>query len=69
MSGTKQRIAVEKLEFPMTDSLRSKGFHLIDAGPTIQLSMSIKQPEELEAIRQASRGRPEGGAHAAFWLC
>ena len=55
MSGTKQRIAVEKLEFPMTDSLRSKGFHLIDAGPTIQLSMSIKQPEELEAIRQAMR--------------
>jgi Xaa-Pro aminopeptidase len=55
MADSQHRIAVEKLEFPMTDSLRSKGFHLIDAGPTIQLSMSIKQPDELQAIREAMR--------------
>ena len=47
------RIAVEKLEFPMTDSLRANGFHLLDAGPTIQIAMAIKQEAELEAIRQA----------------
>lgn len=47
------RIAVEKLEFPMTDSLRAKGFHLLDAGPAIQMAMAIKQEAELEAIRQA----------------
>ena len=47
------RIAVEKLEFPMTDSLRAKGFHLLDAGPTVQMAMAIKQESELDAIRQA----------------
>ncbi|MFM8867916.1 MAG: M24 family metallopeptidase [Ilumatobacteraceae bacterium] len=47
------RIAVEKLEFPMTDSLREKGLRLLDAGPTIQLAMAIKQGAELDAIRQA----------------
>jgi len=46
-------IAVEKLEFPMTDSLRAKGFRLLDAGPTIQMAMAIKQDAELAAIRQA----------------
>jgi Xaa-Pro dipeptidase len=46
-------IAVEKLEFPMTDSLRAKGFRLLDAGPTIQMAMAIKQDAELTAIRQA----------------
>lgn len=47
------RLAVEKLEFPMTDALRSKGFHLLDAGPTVQLAMAIKLDDELVAIRQA----------------
>ena len=47
------RIAVEKLEFPMTDAMRARGFHLLDAGPTVQLAMSIKQPAELGAIREA----------------
>lgn len=47
------RLAVEKLEFPMTDALRAKGFHLLDAGPTVQLAMAIKQEAELAAIREA----------------
>lgn len=46
-------VAVEKLEFPMTDALRAKGFHLLDAGPTVQLAMAIKQEAELAAIREA----------------
>jgi len=53
LGSGERRIAVEKLEFPMTDSLRAKGFHLLDAGPTIQMAMAIKQEAELEAIRQA----------------
>ena len=46
-------LAVEKLEFPMTDALREKGFKLLDAGTSIQTAMSIKQPLEIDAIRQA----------------
>lgn len=53
--GAQARIAVEKLEFPMTDALRAKGFELLDAGPTIQMAMAIKQHAEIEAIRQAMR--------------
>jgi Xaa-Pro aminopeptidase len=48
-------LAVEKLEFPMTDALREHGLSLLDAGPTIQLAMSIKQPAEIDAIRIAMR--------------
>lgn len=48
-------VAVEKLEFPMTDALRDHGLSLLDAGHTIQLAMSIKQPAEVEAIRIAMR--------------
>ena len=53
--GMAAQIAVEKLEFPMTDALRAKGFELLDAGPTIQMAMAIKQHAEIEAIRQAMR--------------
>jgi Xaa-Pro aminopeptidase len=53
--GATPRIAVEKLEFPMTDALRARGFELLDAGPTIQMAMAIKQPGEIGAIRQAMK--------------
>lgn len=53
LGADEARIAVEKLEFPMTDALRARGFHLLDAGPTVQMAMAIKQPAELGAIRQA----------------
>jgi Xaa-Pro aminopeptidase len=48
-------VAVEKLEFPMTDALRARGMTLIDAGPTMQMAMAIKQSGELDAIRLAMR--------------
>ena len=53
--GATPRLAVEKLEFPMTDALRARGFELLDAGPTIQMAMAIKQPGEIGAIRQAMK--------------
>jgi len=53
LGAGEDRIAVEKLEFPMTDALRSRGFHLHDAGPTVQIAMAIKQPAEIDAIREA----------------
>jgi Xaa-Pro dipeptidase len=46
-------IAVEKLDFPMTDALRARGLHLTDATLVMQLAMAIKQPAEVEAIRVA----------------
>ncbi len=47
------RLAVEKVEFPMTDALRSRGVELADATLVVQLAMAIKQPAEVGAIRDA----------------
>jgi Xaa-Pro aminopeptidase len=46
-------LAVEKLDFPMTDALRARGIRLADATLLMQLAMAIKQPAEVIAIRQA----------------
>lgn len=47
------RLAVERLDFPMTDSLRRHGIELVDATLPIQLAMAIKQPAEITAMRHA----------------
>jgi Xaa-Pro aminopeptidase len=46
-------LAVEKLDFPMTDALRKRGIELADATLVTQLAMAIKQPAEVTAIRLA----------------
>jgi Xaa-Pro aminopeptidase len=46
-------LAVEKMDFPMTDALRTRGIHLADATLIVQLAMAIKQPAEVTAIREA----------------
>jgi Xaa-Pro dipeptidase len=46
-------LAVEKLEFAMTDALRARGVRLADATLVVQLAMAIKQPAEVAAIRRA----------------
>lgn len=51
--GDHPRLAVEKLDFPMTDALRARGVELADATLVVQLAMAIKQPAELVAMREA----------------
>jgi Xaa-Pro aminopeptidase len=46
-------LAVEKMDFPMTDALRARGLRLADATVVMQLAMAIKQPAEVAAIRQS----------------
>jgi Xaa-Pro aminopeptidase len=46
-------LAVEKMDFPMTDALRARGFQLADATLVMQLAMAIKQPAEVMAIRRS----------------
>lgn len=51
--GTEAVIAVEKLDFPMTDALRERGLRLADGTLVMQLAMAIKQPAEIQAMRTA----------------
>jgi Xaa-Pro dipeptidase len=46
-------LAVEKMDFSMTDALRSRGIGLVDATLVMQIAMAIKQPAEITAIREA----------------
>jgi Xaa-Pro aminopeptidase len=46
-------LAVEKVEFLMTDALRERRVELTDATLPMQLAMAIKQPAEVVAIRDA----------------
>jgi len=47
------RLAVEGLDTPVTDALRASGLELSDATWPLQTAMAIKQPAEIEAMRQA----------------
>ena len=49
-------LAVEKMDFQMTDALRERGLHLADATMVMQLAMVIKQPAEVVAIRESMAG-------------
>lgn len=51
--GDDHRLAVEALDAPVTDALRSVGAIIGDATGPMQQAMAIKQPSELEAMRQA----------------
>ena len=51
--GRESRLAIERLDFPVTDSLRSHGFDLIDAGPIFSASRIIKLPIEIDVMRIA----------------
>ena len=53
LGGDSLVLAVEKMDFPMTDAFRSRGLALADATLVMQLAMAIKQPAEIPAIRQA----------------
>ena len=61
-------LAVEKMDFPMTDALRASGIHLADATMLMQLAMAIKQPAEMAAIRESMTGveRATGELEAAI---
>lgn len=49
------RLAVERLDFPVTDALRQLGIELHDAGPVFQESRRIKTLPELVVVREAIR--------------
>ena len=49
-------LAVEKMDYPMTDALRARGIELADATMVLQLAMAIKQPAEMAAIRNSMAG-------------
>lgn len=51
--GTQPMLAVERVDFPLTDALRQLGVEVRDAQPVLLAARRIKQPEELEAIRAA----------------
>jgi Xaa-Pro dipeptidase len=53
LGGDALKLAVEKMDFPMTDALRARGLALTDATLVMQLVMAIKQPAEMIAIRHA----------------
>jgi len=46
-------LAVERLDFPVTDALRARGIRLLDATGIFQLAGMIKQPLEIEVMRHA----------------
>lgn len=46
-------LAVERVDFPLTDALRAEGLALVDAMPILHEARRSKQPLELVAIRQA----------------
>lgn len=46
-------LAVERLDFPVTDALRACGIDLIDATSIFQAAGMIKQPLEIEVMRYA----------------
>ena len=54
-AGDDAALAVERIDFPMTDALRDRGLRLEDATTIVQLAMSIKQPAEMDAMRDAVR--------------
>lgn len=49
-------LAVEKMDYPMTDAFRTRGIQLEDATTVMQLAMAIKQPAEMAAIRESMAG-------------
>ena len=49
-------LAVEKMDYPMTDAFRARGIELADATMVLQLAMAIKQPAEMAAIRNSMAG-------------
>ena len=51
--GDDRRLAVEALDAPVTDALRTNGLEIGDATWPMQTAMAIKQPAEVEAMRQA----------------
>lgn len=51
--GDDRRLAVEALDAPVTDALRANGLEVGDATWPMQTAMAIKQPAEIEAMRQA----------------
>lgn len=53
--GERPVLAVEKMDFPMTDALRARDAQLTDATLVMQLAMAIKQPAEVDAIRNSMR--------------
>jgi Xaa-Pro dipeptidase len=53
--GGRVSLAVEKLEFMVTDALRDCGVALTDGTLVMQMAMMLKQPAEIAAMRQAMR--------------
>ncbi len=51
--GSAPTLAVERVDFPLTDALRRNGVELRDAHPVLLAARRIKQPAELAAIRDA----------------
>ncbi|MBA2385615.1 MAG: aminopeptidase P family protein [Acidimicrobiia bacterium] len=51
--GIAPTLAVERVDFPLTDALRRNGVELLDAHPVVLAARRIKQPAELDVIRSA----------------
>ncbi len=51
--GPTAPLAVERLDAPVTDALRSAGIDVVDATEVVQQAMAIKQPAEITAMQTA----------------
>jgi Xaa-Pro dipeptidase len=53
--GSAATLAVERVDFELTDGLRHRGLHLVDATSVLLEARRLKQPEELIVMREAVR--------------
>ncbi|MEY3124779.1 MAG: hypothetical protein RLZZ573_1299 [Pseudomonadota bacterium] len=53
--GNDAALAVERVDFLLTDALRSEGITILDATEVFLDARRIKQPQEIEVMRQAVR--------------